>query len=194
MGDDVTDSHATTSLAIEGCVIVSADGMLADASGQMPDALRFPGDQHWFASLLDRAALIVHGRHSFEDQPRSHQRRRIVLTHAVAGVAPDPTNPQATLWNPAGASFEQACAQAAVAAGSVAVIGGPEVFRMFLDRYDTFWLTRAPHVQLPGGRPAFATPGAPEDILRAHGLVPGTTRILDPAHDVTLTAWRRITP
>lgn len=177
-------------LQIEGCVIVSADGMLADADGRMPDALVFPGDQQWFASLLDRAAVIVHGRHSFEDQPRSPQRRRIVLTRAIAAVGPDPTNPKASLWNPAGASFEDACAQAGVTAGIVAVIGGPSVFRMFLDRYDTFWLSQAPHLRLPGGRPAFGPPaGAPEDILRAHGLAPAETRMLDPAHDVTLTAW-----
>jgi hypothetical protein len=36
--------------------------------------------------------------------------------------------------------------------GSIGVIGGTEVFALFLDRYDTFYLTRAPGVQIPGGR------------------------------------------
>lgn len=179
-------------LRIEGCVIVSADGMLADAEGRMPEALKFPGDQHWFETLLDRADLIVHGRNSFEDQPRSRQRRRLVLTHAVAKVAPDPSNPKAVLWNPAGAGFAEACAAAGVTAGMAAVIGGPAVFAMFLDRYDTFWLSQAPEVRLPGGRPAFDLPGrAAEDVLKEHGLAPAEIRLLDPAHQVTLTAWRR---
>ena len=37
--------------------------------------------------------------------------------------------------------------------GTVAIIGGPAVFEMFMDRYDTFWLSQAPRVRLPGGEP-----------------------------------------
>ncbi len=62
------------SMRIEGYVIVSADGMLADANGVMPASLKFEADQRCFESALDAADLIVHGRHSFEDQPRSPQR------------------------------------------------------------------------------------------------------------------------
>ena len=58
-------------MRIEGYVIVSADGMLADASGIMPPELKFEADQRFFESALDAADLIVHGRNSFEDQPRS---------------------------------------------------------------------------------------------------------------------------
>ena len=184
---------ASPALRIEGYVIVSADGMLADASGVMPDALKIPGDQRFFAAALDRAALIVHGRHSFEDQPNSPQRTRIVLTRTIAALAPDPANPKATLWNPAGASFAEACERAGVAAGTVAIIGGPEVFAMFLDGYDTFWLSQAPRVRLPGGEQCL--PGVPErtpqQILAAHGLRAAETEILDAAHDVSVTAWRR---
>ena len=64
---------------------------------------------------------------------------------------------------------------------------------MFLDRYDTFWLSQAPHVRLPGGHPCF--PGVPERspqvILAAHGLKAGEAQILDIAHDVIVTPWRR---
>uniref|UniRef100_Q07P00 Uncharacterized protein n=1 Tax=Rhodopseudomonas palustris (strain BisA53) TaxID=316055 RepID=Q07P00_RHOP5 len=186
-------SPLQSKLAIEGFVIVSADGMLADAAGAMPDSLKFPGDQRFFSEALDRADLIVHGRNSFEDQPNSPTRRRIVATRRIAGVAPDPGNPKATLWNPAGASFEQACAQAGVTAGTVAIIGGPEIFALFFDRYDRFFLSQAPHVRLPGGEPCF--PGVPaqtpEQILAAHGLTAGDVKPLDPANDVTVTAWRR---
>ena len=180
-------------LRIEGYVIVSADGMLADARNVMPDQLRFEGDKAFFTTALDRADLILHGRNSYEDQPNSPRRRRIFLTRKVVAIAPDPANPISTLWNPAGASFEAACNHAGVTAGTVAVIGGPAVFGMFMDRYDAFWLSVAPHVRLPGGEPCF--PGvpdrSPQDILAAHGLRAGEPQMLDPAEDVSVTPWRR---
>ena len=181
------------SLRIEGYVIVSADGMLADARNVMPDQLKFEGDKAFFTAALDRADLILHGRNSYEDQPNSPRRRRVILTRTVDAIAPDPTNPNATLWNPAGATFEAACARAGVRDGTVAIIGGPGVFGMFMDRYDEFWLSVAPHVRLPGGEPCF--PGVPartpQQILAAHGLRAGDVQTLDAVHDVTVTPWRR---
>ena len=63
---------------------------------------------------------------------------------------------------------------------------------MFMDRYDTFWLSQARRVQLPGGQPCF--PGvpqhSPQQILAAHGLKAGDRRILD--H--TLEAFDRVDP
>jgi hypothetical protein len=180
-------------LRIDGYVIVSADGMLADATHVMPDALRFEGDKRFFTSALDRADLIVHGRHSYEDQPNSPRRQRIILSRSIAAIAPDPSNPKAVLWNPAGASFEAACERAGVRSGIVAIIGGPDVFGMFMDRYDTFWLSQAPLVRLPDGEPCF--PGVPErspqEILAAHGMQAGGARILDAAGNVSVTPWRR---
>ncbi|MEN3286402.1 MAG: hypothetical protein V7634_702, partial [Bradyrhizobium sp.] len=44
---------------IEGYVIVSAEGMLADADGVMPDSLKFDGDAKFFSAALDRVDLIV---------------------------------------------------------------------------------------------------------------------------------------
>jgi dihydrofolate reductase len=182
-----------SALCLEGYVIVSADGMLANADREMPDQLKFKGDQEFFNAALDRAALIVHGRHSYEGQPNSPKRKRIILTSKTAALAPDPSNSNATLWNPAGATFEQACDCAGVGSGVIAIIGGPDVFGMFLDRYDTFWLSQAPHVRLPGGHPCF--PGVPErspqEILAAHGLKAGEAQILDAAHEVSVTPWRR---
>jgi dihydrofolate reductase len=178
---------------IEGYVIVSADGMLANAENVMPDALKFEGDKQFFTDALDRADLIVHGRHSSEGQPNSPKRKRVILTRHVAALAPDPANTRATLWNPSGASFEQAAEFAGVSAGMVAVIGGPAVFGLFMDRYDTFWLSLAPRVKLPGGEACF--PGVPEhtpqEILAAHGLKAGEPQILDPADEVSVTPWRR---
>jgi hypothetical protein len=180
-------------LRIEGYVIVSADGMLANADRVMPDGLKFEGDKRFFTDALDAADLIVHGRHSEEGQPNSPQRKRVILTRNITSIAPDPTNAKAVLWNPAGASFEAACDFAGVHSGAVAIIGGPFVFGMFMDRYDTFWLSQAPRVRLPGGEPCF--PGvprqSPQQILAAHGLVAGEARLLDPAHEVSVTPWRR---
>jgi dihydrofolate reductase len=181
-------------LRIDGYVIVSADGMLANADRVMPDELKFEGDKQFFTAALDRADLILHGRNSFEDQPNSPHRKRIVLTRTIGGVAPDPSNPRSTLWNPAGASFEAACDFAHLRSGTVAIIGGPDVFGMFMDRYNTFWLSQAPRVQLPGGKPCF--PGvpahSPQEILAAHGLKAGDAQILDAADGVSVTPWRRL--
>ena len=181
-------------LCIEGYVIVSADGRLANADNVMPDELKFEGDKRFFTAALDRADLIVHGRNSHEGQPNSPRRKRLIVTRRVASIAPDPSNPRATLWNPTGASFENALDHAGVVSGTIAIIGGPDVFAMFLDRYDTFWLSQAPRVRLPGGEPCF--PGvpqhSPQEILAAHGLKAGESKILDIANGVNVTPWRRV--
>ncbi|KRR20124.1 hypothetical protein [Bradyrhizobium retamae] len=167
--------------------------MLADARNVMPDELKFEGDKAFFTAALDRADLILHGRNSYEDHPNSPRRKRVILTRKVEAIAPDPSHPKARLWNPAGASFEAACHHAGVDTGTVAIIGGPGVFGMFMDRYDVFWLSQAPHVRLPGGEPCF--PGvptrSPQEILAAHGLRAGKPQMLDAAHEVTVTPWRR---
>ena len=181
-------------LHIDGYVIASGDGMLANADRVMPIELKFEGDKRFFTAALDAADLIVHGRNSYEDQPNSPKRKRIILTRSIGAVAPDPSNPRATLWNPAGAPFGAACERAGVRSGKIAVIGGPDVFGIFMDRYDTFWLSLAPRVKLPGGEPCF--PGvprhSPQEILATHGLTAGEAEMLDPAYGVTVTPWRRI--
>ncbi|MBR0828034.1 dihydrofolate reductase [Bradyrhizobium manausense] len=181
------------SFRIEGYVIVSADGMLADADHVMPDSLKFEGDKRFFESALDRAALIVHGRHSHEQQPNSPKRRRLILTRKIPSLAVDPELPNASLWNPLGTSFEEAADFAGVTSGTVAVIGGPVVFDMFMDRYDTFWLSEAPHVRLPGGEGCFTEVPArtPYEVLSSHGLKADAPQMLDAADGVIVTPWRR---
>jgi hypothetical protein len=184
-------------LRIEGFAIVSIDGMLADRVGHMPDALKVEADQRFFAQSLDRVAAAVHGRHSHEGQPNSARRRRLILTRSVSGIEPDPENPMARLWNPAGASFTAACSALGVEQGTVAVIGGTDVFGLFLDiGYDAFHLSRANRVRLPGGRPVFPqVPGqTPEEVLAGHGLHAGERRALDAAADASLVTWTRETP
>jgi dihydrofolate reductase len=181
---------------IEGYAIVSDDGMLADAAGVMPDTLKIDADQRFFERGLDRAGVVIHGRHSHEQQPRSALRRRLVATGRIAALAPDPSYERAWLWNPAGASLKEALAALGVPDARIGVVGGTDVFGLFLDVYEAFYLSRAAGVRLPGGRPVF--PGVPartpEEVLASHGLVPGARHALDPARGLTITGWRRRRP
>jgi dihydrofolate reductase len=179
---------------IEGYVIVSADGMIADANGIMPDVIRNDADQAFFQGALDQAAAIVHGRHSHEGGPRASRRKRLVLTRGVAGIAPDPSRPNALLWNPVGATLEHALTELGAGDGTIAIIGGTDVFSMFLPRYDRFHLSRAANAKIPGGRPVFTAVGpnaSPEDVLTRHGLKPGPRRDLDAAAGVSVVTWQR---
>ncbi len=185
----------TSARRIVGYAIVSTDGMIANAAGIMPDALKFEADQRFFEQGLDQVVAVVHGRHSDEQQPRSHLRLRLILTRHVPALAPDPSNEKALFWNPAGASLEEALAALRVPDGTVAAIGGTEVFGMFLPRYDIFYLTRAPNVRLPGGRPVFpqVPQQTPEQVLASHGLTPGPPQMLDAARGVAVVGWHRPT-
>jgi hypothetical protein len=178
---------------IEGYAIVSADGMLANAAGVMPEELKLEADQRFFTHGLDGVDAVAHGAHSHEQQPHSHLRRRLILTRQVPALAADPSNEKALLWNPAGASFEDAWAALRLPDGSLAVIGGTEVFGMFLPRYDVFHLTRAPAVRLPGGRPVFpqVPQQTPEEVLASHGLAPAPARVLDTPSGLSVTSWSR---
>jgi dihydrofolate reductase len=180
--------------SIEGFAIISADGMIADAAGHMPDTLKIAADQEFFYAGLDRAAVVVHGRRSHEGGPRADQRRRLIVTSRVSALEPASAHPQALLWNPAEASLAQAWAALGAPAGMLAVIGGAQVYELFWEPgYDAFHLTRAARVRLPGGRPLFrelASDRTPEDVLASHGLHPDEALALDPAADVTLVTWR----
>jgi dihydrofolate reductase len=180
-------------LRFEGCAIVSADGMLADASGNQPPELIVEADKSFFAKKLDSSDLIVHGRNSHEGQRNSPNRKRVYATRRIAAIEPHASNPNAVRWNPARASIEDAADHLGVHSGTVAVIGGTEVFDFFLDRYDVFWLTVARRAHLPGGVPVFSgVPQAtPDDILRRHGLTPAETSVLDAERDVALIKWAR---
>src|SRR5262249_21315027 len=135
---------------IEGYAIVSTDGMIADADGKQPPELIVKADQQFFRRGLDRADALVHGRHSHEQdagvEPRrgADARRRLVLTRRIDTITPHPRYPKALLWNPAGASLEEAWRALGLDGGALAVIGGTEPFGLFLDfGYDAFHLTHA---------------------------------------------------
>jgi dihydrofolate reductase len=182
---------------VEGYVIVSSDGMIADAKGEMPAAIRNDADQEFFQAALDRVAVVVHGQHSHEGGPRAARRKRLVLTRQIAALAPDPAHPNSLLWNPVGCPLERAITGLGAADGPIAVIGGTEVFSMFLPLYDTFHLSRAARAKIPGGRPVFEEVGPnamPEDVLARHGLKPGPQRELDREAGITVVTWERSDP
>ncbi|MGH6770567.1 MAG: dihydrofolate reductase family protein [Xanthobacteraceae bacterium] len=181
--------------SIEGYAIVSVDGMLADAQRQIPPVLQVEADQAFFHGALDGAAAIVHGRHSHEGGPKAAGRLRLIVTSTVPALAPHPKHSNALLWNPKGASLEEAWTRLRAPEGMLAVIGGPDVYELFLEiGYDAFHLSRVANVRLPGGRPVFPEIGpdrTPEAVLADHGLKPGLMRMLDEAAGVTLVSWRR---
>src|SRR5262249_28106704 len=119
-------------LRIEGFAIVSADGMLADSDRRIPPGLVVEADQKFFQDSLDRAAFIVQGRHSHEGGQRAAARRRLVVTRRIRDVVPDPAYPNALLWNPEGISLEEASRRLGAPPGICAVIGGPDVYALFL--------------------------------------------------------------
>lgn len=179
---------------IEGLAIVSADGMIADAQGIQPDAIKLEADQRFFHAGLDAATALVHGRNSGEGGPDAVRRRRLILTRSVAGLAPDPATGNAVHWNPAGATLEEAWAALGLSGGLLTVIGGTEPFGLFLAiGYDAFHLSRANRATLPGGRPVFPhiPPRTPEGLLAERGLKPDPERMLDPQAGLTLATWRR---
>jgi dihydrofolate reductase len=178
---------------IEGYAIISEDGMLANAAGIMPDELKFEADRRFFERGLDGVDVVVHGRHSHEQQRRSYLRRRLILSRQVQSVAADPSNKNAMFWNPTGASLEQALTVLDAPGCRIGVIGGTDVFAMFLGSYDTFHLSRAPDVRLPGGRPVFpdVPVRTPEEVLASHGLEPSPQQLLDAENGLTLVSWHR---
>jgi len=180
---------------IEGYAIISADGMLADSNLVIPPGLVVPADQEFFHGRLKDAAVVVQGRNSHEGGEAATGRRRLVVTSRVAQLAPHPDYPNAFLWNPRGATLDEACAAVGAGPGICAIIGGGSVYSLFLEiGYDAFHLTRAPRVYLPGGRPVFESVSSgrtPEEELAARGLEPGAPQLLDTQAHVTLVTWRR---
>ena len=177
---------------IEGYAIISREGMIAKSDGSFPEELKIPADQQFYQESLERASAIVNGRHSAEGGPKQKARKRIRVTRQVHRVITDPDNPNVVLWNPGVASFDEAWQRLNVDGGTLAVVGGTDVFDLFLTiGYDAFFLTRTP-VSLARGRPVFSGIGhgvAPEEPLHKHGLELKETRMLDPVSETVVQEW-----
>lgn len=179
-------------MRIEGYAIVSLDGMIADRDGRMTETLIVEADQLFYERALSRAALIVHGRNSAEPGSQATRRRRAIVTRRIETLQLASPGTQVWLWNPRGLPFVELLCRLEVGDGAVAVVGGTEVFDLFLAvGYDAFYLTRSARGSLPGGRPLFAEVPAkrPEDILDRAGLTLVDKRELEPG--ATLAVWER---
>jgi len=176
-------------LRFEAHAIVTADGMIADAAGAMPDELRNQADWQAFQAALDVATLVVVGRLGHERHPNPG-RRRLVLTRAVSTLIPDARDPLALLWNPVATPFGRVLDALEIADGTIAITGGTGVFDHFLAVYDRFALSEVHRFVLPGGTPCFGG-GHPRAVLAANGLVPGEGTLIDAAAGVTATPWLR---
>lgn len=171
----------------EGHAIVSADGMIADAAGEMPDALRNDADWAQFQAALDRSALVVLGRKGHERHPNPG-RRRLVLTRRVSGLEREPGPGEAWFWNPANFPIDGVLATLGIRSGTVAITGGTGTFDLFAPLITTFVLSEVHGLVLPGGAACFSD-GHPRAVLAAHGLVPASAEPL--GGGVTLTRWSR---
>ena len=177
---------------IEGFAIISREGMIAGSDASFPEVLKIPADQKFYQDSLDRASAVANGRHSAEGGPKEAARRRIILTRRVQRVVADPNNPKAVLWNPGTAPFDEAWQRLGIEDGILAVVGGTDVFGLFLNiGYDAFFLTRT-QASVPRGRPVFPGVGhgiGPEEVLKKHGMVLRDTRTLDADTGTVVEEW-----
>lgn len=181
---------------IEGYVIVSREGAYATADGHYPDSLKIEADQIFYRDALRAADAIANGRHSAERDPQTADKPRLTATRAVASLASDPKRASGLLWNPAGASFDDAWRRLGLTPDStLAVVGGAELFGTFLGiGYDTFFLTQCRSASVPGGRPTFPEMEGradltPQDVLMRHSYRLRNRQVLDATSDTVLDDW-----
>ena len=178
---------------IEGYAVISLEGMIATSDGKFPEEIKIPADHKFYQDSVDRASAVANGRHSAEGGPKEKLRRRLVLTRRVERVSVDPDNPLAVLWNPGSAPFDEAWARLGIDGGSLAVVGGTDVFGLFLTiGYDAFYLSRT-EASVPKGRPVFPGVGkdgpTPAEVMAKHGMVLRDTRVLDAATNTVVEEW-----
>ena len=172
-------------IEIVGHAVVSADGRIADRNRQMPAELRNDRDWVRFQAALDRAEMTVLGRLGHEAHANPG-RRRLVLSSRIERL--EPVDELVTLWNPAGLDFRDVTMELGIADGSVAVVGGQQVFDYFLRRFTQFDLVTVDGVLIPDGVPCFSG-GWPDEVLPQAGLRVAEREMLDPG--VRLEVWRR---
>jgi dihydrofolate reductase len=179
---------------IEGYAVISREGMIAEADGSFPDAIKVEADQIFYHAALARADAIANGRHSAEVLPFSAGRPRLVLTRRVATLKADPGKPHVIYWNPAGAHFAEASRALRLDHGTLAVVGGTDVFGVFLTiGYDSFFLSRTLG-RVPDGRPVFPGVGpdfSAQEILQRSGYRLHTSRVLDVPTNTILEEYIR---
>jgi hypothetical protein len=179
---------------IEGYAVISKEGMIATSDGRFPEEIKIPADHKFYMDAVARASAVANGAHSAEGGPHERDRRRLRLTRRVTRLVPDPENANVILWNPATAPFDEAWAHLRIDGGSLAVVGGTDVFGLFLGiGYDAFYLTCTDR-SAPRGRPVF--PGVGKDgvtaahVMEKYDLTLRDTRMLDTATGTYVEEWR----
>jgi hypothetical protein len=179
---------------IEGYAVISREGMIAEADGSFPDAIKVEADQIFYHAALARADAIANGRHSAEVLSFSAGRPRLVLTRRVATLKADPAKPHVIYWNPAGAPFAEAWRALGLDRGTLAVVGGTDVFGVFLAiGYDSFFLS-CTLGRVPNGRPVFPGVGpdfSAQEHLKHSGYRLFASRMIDPATKTILEEYTR---
>ncbi|MBS0540574.1 MAG: hypothetical protein JSR47_17550 [Proteobacteria bacterium] len=178
---------------IEGYAVISREGMIATAEGEFPPEIKNPADHTFYMDSVAAASAVANGAHSAEGGPGEGARRRLRLTRRVTTLMPDPKNANVVLWNPATAPFDEAWARLRIDGGSLAVVGGTDVFGLFLGiGYDAFYLSWTDG-SVPHGRPVFPGVGTdgvtPADVMGQYELVLRGTRMLDAARNVYVEEW-----
>jgi hypothetical protein len=178
---------------IEGYAVISKEGMIATSDGLFPEEIKIPADHKFYMDAVARASAVANGAHSAEGGPHEKDRRRLRLTRRVTKLMPDPKNANVILWNPAIAPFDEAWAHLRIDGGSLAVVGGTDVFGLFLGiGYDAFHLS-CTEASVPRGRPVFPGVGkdgvSAADIMAKHDLVLRATRMLDAASNTYVEEW-----
>jgi dihydrofolate reductase len=178
--------------SIEGYAVISKEGMIATSDGKFPEQIKIPADHKFYQDSVAAASAVANGRHSAEGGIGEKHRKRIILTRRVDIITPDPGNPNAVLWNPATAPFEEAWARLGIDGGTLAVVGGTDTFGLFLSiGYDVFYLTKT-DASLARGRPVFpgvGTTTTAEAEMTKHGLVLNRTRMLDSSVNCRVEEW-----
>lgn len=177
---------------IEGYAVISREGMIATVDGRFPEEIKVPADSKFYQESLAAASAIANGRYSSEGGIGEKGRKRIILTRRVDRLTSDPENPNAILWNPATASFDEAWARLGIDGGTLAVSGGTDTFGLFLTiGYDAFYLSKT-DASVPQGRPVFPGAGSTttaEEEMSRHGLVLKSTRMLDASVNCRVEEW-----
>ena len=139
---------------ILGLAIVSQNDCIADAQGNMPEALRNDADWALFQSELDKASLTVLGRLGHEAHGNAKQRRRMIVSSSSSGLE---ERADGWWWNPMLLDWPTAVARAAPRRRRDRRAGRAGRVRPVL----AAWIrpvspyTGATGIEIPGGRPLF---------------------------------------
>jgi dihydrofolate reductase len=163
-------------MIIEGHAIISQNGMIADANGEMPKFLQQEADWARFQAALDKADISVLGRKGHERHPNFKNRNRLVLTTADKSLV---NEQNVTYWNEKITNFKVIVENLNLNNRIIAVTGGMSVFDVFLEiGYSRFILSIVEGKIIENGVPCFSK-GHPFEVLSQQGFYIKERQIID---------------